>query len=176
LSTLDPKLNPAGLARDVLKYYLEEGQLPKIPDSLPPEYQVQAGVFVSLKKAGQLRGCIGTFEPVRKNLAEEIANNAVCAAVRDPRFPPVSREELPALTVSVDILGSLEPIKSVNELDPKKYGVLVRSGSQSGLLLPDIEGINTVNEQVDIARRKAGIAPGEPVELYRFNVIRHGEK
>jgi len=176
LSALDLNLNPADLAREVLKSYFEDGQPPKIPDILPPEYQIQAGVFVTLKKTGQLRGCIGTFEPLRKNLAEEIAANAVSAAVRDPRFPPVSREELPEITVSVDILGPLKAIKSEKELDPKKYGVLVRSGSQSGLLLPDIDGIDTIGEQVEIARRKAGIAPGRPVELYRFNVTRHGEK
>ncbi len=171
----EPKVGPANLARECLEYYLKEGRLPEMPSSLPPEYEDRAGVFVSLKKAGQLRGCIGTVEPVRENLAEEIAANAVGAAVRDPRFPPVSREELEGLTVSVDILGPMEPIKSENDLDPRQYGVLVRSGSRSGLLLPNLEGIETVEEQLDIARRKAAISPGTPVELYRFKVTRYGE-
>ncbi|MGM0653105.1 MAG: AmmeMemoRadiSam system protein A [Bacillota bacterium] len=169
------KLNPADLARRILDFYLKEGSLPKIPEELPSEYYKRAGVFVSLKKDGQLRGCIGTVEPVRETLAEEIAVNAVSAAVRDPRFPPVSMEELPELSISVDVLGSMERIQSEEELDPKQYGVLVRSGSRSGLLLPNLEGINSVEEQLDIARRKAGILPGQPAELYRFKVTRFGE-
>ncbi len=175
MTTSGPKQNPANLARDFLKYYLEEGRLPAIPDILPPDYQVRSGVFVSLKKKGELRGCVGTIEPVRQNLAEEIAANAVSAAVRDPRFPPVSKEELSELSISVDILCPMERIRSEKELDPKNYGVLVRSGLSSGLLLPDIKGIDTVDEQINIARRKAGIPPGKPVELYRFKVTRYEE-
>lgn len=171
----EEKLNPAELARETLDYYLKEGSLPKISGSLPPEYYSRAGVFVSLKKDGQLRGCIGTVEPVRDNIAEEIAANAVSAAVRDPRFAPVDKEELPSLSVSVDVLGPMERISSEDELDPDQYGVLVRSGSRSGLLLPNLEGINTVKEQLDIARHKAGIMPGQPEELYRFKVTRYGE-
>lgn len=169
------KFSPADLAREVLSHYLQKGSLPEISHSLPSEYQEQAGVFVSLKKGGQLCGCIGTVQPVRKNLAEEIAANAIGAAVRDPRFPPVGIEELGDLSISVDILGPMEKIKSEADLDPKNYGVLVRSGSQSGLLLPDLEGIDSAGEQVDIARRKAGIASGAPVELFRFKVTRYGE-
>ena len=168
-------LNPAILARKVLDFYLKEGFLPEMLGDLPPEFCGRAGVFVSLKKDGQLRGCIGTVEPVRDNLAEEIAANAVGAAVRDPRFSPVEREELSSLSVSVDVLGPMERISSEDELDPHQYGVLVRSGSRSGLLLPNLESINTVDEQLDIARRKAGIMPGQPAELYRFKVTRYGE-
>jgi len=168
-------LNPANLARKTLEFYLKEGSLPKIPKDLPPEYYSRAGVFVSLKKDGQLRGCIGTVEPVRDNLAEEIAVNSVSAAVRDPRFAPIDKEELPSLSVSVDVLGPMERISSEDELDPNEYGVLVRSGSRSGLLLPNLEGVNTVKEQLDIARRKAGIMPGQPADLYRFKVTRYGE-
>lgn len=175
MNSLGPDINPADLARDLLKYYLEKGCLPKLPQPLPPEYDLQAGVFVSLKKGGRLRGCIGTVQPVRKNLAEEIAANVVKASRHDPRFPPVDREELPELTVSVDILGPMEHISNEGDLDPKKYGVLMRCGSRSGLLLPDLEGVDTVNEQLDIVRRKAGIAQDEPVELYRFTVTRYGE-
>lgn len=168
-------ISPDQLARECLEYYLQKGSLPKMPEVLPLEYEARAGVFVSLKKDGQLRGCIGTVEPVRDNLAEEIAANAVSAAVRDPRFPAVSREEMEDITVSVDILGPMEPVKSEKDLDPQKYGVLVRSGSRSGLLLPRLEGINTVEKQVEIARSKAAISPGEPVQLYRFKVTRYGK-
>ncbi len=172
----DQDLHPADLARKVLDHYLKEGHLPKLPDFLPPEYEKRAGAFVSLKKGGQLRGCIGTFEPVRQNLAEEIAANAISAAVHDPRFPPVTKEELPELRFSVDVLSPLEKVSSKAELDAKKYGIMVRSGSRSGLLLPDLEGVDSVDQQIDIARRKAGIAPGERVELYRFKVTRFTEK
>lgn len=172
----DLSIDPADLARKVLEYYLEEGRMPNLPEPLPPEYEMKAGVFVSLKKRGQLRGCIGTFQPVRENLAEEIAANAISAAVHDPRFPPVTKEELPELRFSVDVLSPLEKVSSKAELDAKKYGIMVRSGSRSGLLLPDLEGVDSVDQQIDIARRKAGIAPGERVELYRFKVTRFTEK
>ncbi len=167
--------NPANMAREFIKQYLENGRLPAVPDTLPPDYQAQGGVFVCLKKGKDLRGCIGTVEPVRPNLAEEIAANAVSASIRDPRFPPLSREELSEISVSVDILGPMEPIESEEELDPKKYGVLVRSGLSSGLLLPDIEGVDTARKQVEIARSKAGIPAGKPVDLYRFLVTRYEE-
>jgi len=168
--------NPANLARVYLKHYLEKGRLPELTEPLPAQYQLKSGVFVSLKKEGRLRGCIGTVHPVRANLAEEIAANAVSAAKNDPRFPPVSKEELHDLDISVDILSPMERVRSENDLDPKRYGAMMRSGSRSGLLLPDLEGVDTVDEQLDIIRRKAGIAPGEPVELYRFTVTRYGEK
>lgn len=166
-------LSPVSLARDALRYYLEHHRQMKAPGKLPPELQRRSGAFVSLKKDGALRGCIGTVEPVRDNLAEEIVSNAVSAAVRDPRFPPITLDEVDRVSVSVDILSPLERINSIDELDPVVYGVLVRSGHRSGLLLPDLEGIDTAGEQVDIARRKGGIAPGEPVELYRFTVTRY---
>jgi len=169
-------IDPADLARKVLEYYLEEERMPNLPEPLPPEYEMKAGVFVSLKKGGQLRGCIGTFQPVRENLVEEIAANAVSAAVRDPRFPPVSKVELPELELSVDILGPIEKIETEEELDPEEYGIMVRKGSRTGLLLPDLEGVDTAEQQVDIACRKAGIAPGEKPELYRFKVTRYPEK
>ncbi|MDY6826962.1 MAG: AmmeMemoRadiSam system protein A [Bacillota bacterium] len=172
----NPDFHPPDLARRVLQHYLDKGTIPDLPQSLLSQYKESAGAFVSLKKDGQLRGCIGTIEPVRRNLAEEIAANAVSAAIRDPRFPPVRKEELPELSISVDILSPPERIKNKTDLDPKKYGVIVRSGSRTGLLLPDLEGVDTVEEQLDIARRKAGILPGEPVELYRFKVTRYGEK
>jgi AmmeMemoRadiSam system protein A len=135
--------------------------------------QEKGAAFVCIKKEGNLRGCIGTFKPTRKSLAEEIANNAISAACRDPRFMPVKREELAELEVSVDVLGEPEPVPDESYLDPKKYGVIVESGSRLGLLLPDLEGVDTVDSQVEIARNKAGIRPGEPIKLYRFTVQRY---
>lgn len=168
-------INPAQLARHVLEEYFNDGSLPELPATLPPVFQEKAGAFVSLKKAGALRGCIGTVEPVRKGLAAEIAANAVSAAIRDPRFPPVSAEELPAIDISVDVLSPMEAVAGMDELNPKDYGVLVRSGSRSGLLLPDLEGVDSAEEQVGIARRKAGISPTEPADLFRFTVTRYKE-
>ncbi len=165
--------DPVRLARQALRHYLENGRPPAPPEPLPDELSTRAGAFVSLKKGGELRGCIGTVEPVRKSLAEEIIMNAVSAGVRDPRFAPVRLEEIDELTFSVDVLMPPERIESPAELDPGKYGVLLRSGHRSGLLLPDLEGIDTAAEQIAIARRKAGIGLHEPVELYRFEVRRY---
>jgi len=167
--------NPTKLARSTLEHYFRLGKAPALPDQLSPQLAQKAGAFVSLKKDGMLRGCIGTIEPVRQNLAEEISVNAISAALRDPRFPPLQEEELAALDISVDILSPLEKVENKEELDPRKYGVLVRSGSRSGLLLPDLDGVDSVDEQVLIASRKAGIGSGEPVELFRFTVTRYKE-
>lgn len=164
---------PVQLARQALHHYLEQGCPLPSPEPLPAEFTRQAGAFVSLHKRGELRGCIGTVEPIRENLAEEIIMNAVSAGTRDPRFAPVRLEEMDELLFSVDVLMPPERIKSPAELDPSRYGVLLRSGHRSGLLLPDLEGIDTVDEQVAIARRKAGIGPREPIELYRFEVRRY---
>lgn len=133
----------------------------------------KAGVFVSIKKHGQLRGCIGTTEPTQSNILEEVKQNAISAATRDPRFEPVSVDELADLVYSVDVLKPAEPIAGMEELDPARYGVIVRSGYRTGLLLPNLEGIETAAEQVAIAKKKAGIGPKEPVELERFEVVRH---
>ncbi|MFA5367195.1 MAG: AmmeMemoRadiSam system protein A, partial [Dehalococcoidia bacterium] len=133
----------------------------------------QAGVFVSLKIGGNLRGCIGTFAPERKTVAEEIMANAVRSATRDPRFPAVSPDELASLEYSVDVLTAPEPVASEAELDPKKYGVIVEAGGRRGLLLPDLEGVDTVQYQIEICRAKAGIPTNMPVKLYRFEVKRY---
>jgi AmmeMemoRadiSam system protein A len=160
------------LARDTVEGFVNDGNLPQ-PNELTPEMQEKAGVFVSIKKHGQLRGCIGTFEPKEPNVAEEIINNAVSSAMRDPRFLPVTPEELPDLSYSVDVLTTPEPVEGEEELDPVKYGVIVESGKRRGLLLPDLEGVDTVEKQIDICRQKAGILPDEPVKLYRFEVKRY---
>jgi len=135
--------------------------------------QRKAGVFVSLKKHGSLRGCIGTISPVTKNIAMEIIRNAVSAGVEDPRFPPVREDELDELVYSVDVLGEPEPVADYSELDVKRYGVIVSSGRKRGLLLPDLEGVDTVEKQVEIARKKAGIYNNEKISLQRFEVVRH---
>jgi AmmeMemoRadiSam system protein A len=160
------------LARDTVESYVKEGKLPRLKE-LTPEMKEKAGVFVSIKKHGQLRGCIGTFEPKQQNVAEEIISNAVSSALRDPRFLPVDAEELPDLTYSVDVLTMPEPVESEKELDPGRYGVIVERGKRHGLLLPDLEGVDTVEKQIDICRQKAGILPDEPVKLYRFEVKRY---
>jgi AmmeMemoRadiSam system protein A len=160
------------LARDTVEGFVNDGKLPQ-PNELTPEMKEKAGVFVSIKKHGQLRGCIGTFEPKEPNVAEEIINNAVSSAMRDPRFLPVTPEELSDLSYSVDVLTMPEPVEDEEDLDPVKYGVIVESGKRRGLLLPDLEGVDTVEKQIDICRQKAGILPDEPVQLYRFEVKRY---
>ncbi len=162
----------AKLARETVESYVREGKTPQ-PEELTPEMREKAGVFVSIHKFGELRGCIGTFEPQNKNVAEEIMANAISSATRDPRFPPVAPGELKDLNYSVDVLTKPEPIQSQDQLDPKKYGVIVESGWRRGLLLPDLEGVDSVDYQIDICRQKAGIMPGEPVKLYRFEVKRY---
>ncbi|WP_406677140.1 AmmeMemoRadiSam system protein A [Moorella sp. ACPs] len=163
---------PVRLARQSLEHYLRTGKVLPVPDPLPPELAGRAGAFVSIKKHGSLRGCIGTIGPTRANLAEEIIYNALAAGLEDPRFPPVTVEELPELRYSVDVLSEPEPA-TLADLDPKVYGVIVSCGRRRGLLLPDLEGIDTVEEQVAIARQKGGIGPDEPYQLERFKVTRY---
>lgn len=166
------KLHPvARLAKQTVESYVREGKMPE-PGELAPELRDRAGVFVSIHKHGELRGCIGTFEPSKANVAEEIMTNAVSSATRDPRFPRVAASELDELEYSVDILTQPEPVKDEGQLDAKKYGVIVESGFRRGLLLPDLEGVDSVERQIEICRLKAGIAFDEPVELYRFEVSR----
>ena len=165
------------LARTSLEYYFKMRKQMPLPDTLPDEmYHERAGAFVSLKKFGQLRGCIGTISPVTQNLGEEIVANAMSAALSDPRFSPVSEQELKDIVISVDVLGRAQSIESMDQLDVKRYGVIVTNGCRRGLLLPDLEGVDTVEEQVAIAKRKAGIGEDDEVLLQRFEVIRHCER
>ena len=169
--------------RDFLRQYQEkqsaEAARRKIQEDayvklLPEEMRQRAGVFVSLKKEGQLRGCIGTTSPQEEDIAQEIIANAISACCRDPRFMPVCEEELDMLEYSVDVLKAPEPIASMHELDVKRYGVIVSDGYRSGLLLPDLDGVDTVQEQVRIAKEKAGIAEkAKGITLARFEVVRH---
>lgn len=163
------------LARLALETYVRTGRpLERLPDGLPRELTHRAaGAFVSLHKDGRLRGCIGTIVPTRENVAWEIVQNAVSACARDPRFPAVRPDELDELEYSVDVLGAPEPVDSPAQLDPKAYGVIVSAGQRRGLLLPDLDGVDTVEQQLDIARQKGGIRPGEPYKMERFKVVRH---
>ena len=159
------------LAKETVESYVREGKTPE-PQELTAEMKERAGVFVSLHKHGELRGCIGTFEPTKDNVAEEIIANAISSSTRDPRFPPVVASELEDLEYGVDILTEPEPVTDMSQLDHRTYGVIVESGSKKGLLLPDLEGVDSVEEQIVICRLKAGISVGEPVRLYRFQVRR----
>ena len=160
------------LARRTIETFVKEGKVIEPPKELSPEMKEKAGVFVSLHRQGTLRGCIGTFAPTAENVAQEVIRNAVESSSRDPRFPPVGKGELADLEISVDVLTDPVPVKSAQELDAKKYGVIVKSGPRKGLLLPDLSGVNTPEEQIAICRKKAWIAEDEPVELFRFEVRR----
>lgn len=160
------------LAREAVESYVVLGEQvapPPEPEGLLGE---RAGVFVSIKREGELRGCIGTLQPFEANVASEIIRNAIASASRDPRFPPVCRAELPSLTYSIDILSLSEPVDDACQLDPKRYGVIVEAGGRKGLLLPDLEGVESAEAQLEIARRKAGIPPGTTVKIRRFTVRR----
>ena len=166
------------LARRTIETYVRTGKRIPPPAEPTPEMRQRAGAFVSLHRGGELRGCIGTIAPVEENLAEEIIQNAISAATRDPRFPSITPGELEGLDVKVDVLSEPEPIAGPEELDPKRYGLIVQSTAQPwkrGLLLPDLEGIDTVEQQVHWTRvHKAGIRdPDEPVEMFRFEVRRY---
>ena len=162
------------LARASLESYILRRETIPVPDDLPPEMLAQkAGAFVSIHKAGRLRGCIGTILPTTDSVAKEIIQNAISASTRDPRFDPITPEELPLLDINVDVLGEPEQIDSPADLNVKKYGVIVSSGMKRGLLLPDLDGIDTVEQQIDIARRKGGIDDNEEIKLQRFEVVRH---
>ncbi len=166
------------LARKAVETFVLTDSQIKPPENPSGLLKERAACFVSIKTLdGDLRGCIGTIEPARQTLAEELIANAINAATRDPRFMPVSASELPHLRYSVDILSASEPAR-FEELDPAVYGVIVEdeSGLRRGLLLPDIEGVDSAEKQVEIASRKAGIPPGTTVKLWRFRVQRFRER
>jgi len=175
------------LAKEVVENYIKERKIISIPEDFPKEFlEKRAGTFVTIEKNGNLRGCIGTYLPIRKNIAEEVISNAIAAATEDWRFGPVSKEELPYLSYTVYILSEPELVKDLKELDPKKYGIIVKtipispSGdvvfnghfvSKSGLLLPDLKGIETIEQQISIACQKGGIDLSiEKILIYKFTV------
>ena len=164
------------LAKNTIDLYIRDGKVyqPSAEELTDEMRNDRAGAFVSIHEDGDLRGCIGTIAPTRDTLAEEIISNAISASTRDPRFPAITVPELEHLSISVDVLGKAEPVSSYDELDVKRYGVIVEKGFRRGLLLPDLEGVDTVEYQVYIAKRKAGIGENEDgVQMYRFEVIRH---
>ena len=162
------------LARAAVEAWVLRRERVPVPKGLPEEMLTgRAGTFVSLHRHGRLRGCIGTIMATEETIAAEIIQNAISACSRDPRFSPVTPDELSSLEISVDVLGELESIGSPEELDVKRYGVVVSHGRKRGLLLPNLDGVDTVEEQICIARQKGGIREGEPYRLQRFEVVRH---
>jgi AmmeMemoRadiSam system protein A len=161
----------------VVETFVKEGKVTPTPDNPSDLLNQRAGCFVSIKTlAGELRGCIGTIEPAKDTLAEEIILNAISAATRDPRFAPVREDELPELKYSVDVLSQPESVK-LEDLNPAIYGVIVedKNGARRGLLLPNLKGIVTAEQQVEIASRKAGITAGDEIKLWRFRAERYPE-
>ncbi|BBE32040.1 hypothetical protein OSSY52_21810 [Tepiditoga spiralis] len=158
----------------VIENYIKNGIKINIDNNLPEELFIRkAGCFVTLHNSdGSLRGCIGTIEPVYENLAKEIRENAISAATTDPRFPAVSINELEDIQVTVDILSQLEYVEDTEELDPSYYGIVVESGWRRGVLLPDLEGIDSIEKQIKVAKMKAGIYGNEPLDIYKFSVER----
>lgn len=174
LSIRNNEDNYVKLARTSLEYYIKNHKVLKTPNDLDRKLlDNQAGVFVSLKKDGMLRGCIGTIVSTTDSIADEIINNAISAGTKDPRFEAITEDELPEIVYSVDVLGEAEAINSIDELDAKKYGVIVTKGNRRGLLLPNLEGVNTPKEQIEIALSKAGIKESENFSIQRFEVVRH---
>ncbi len=156
------------LAKNTVFSFIKDDKRIKTDNNLPKDFNRRAGVFVSIFNKNDLRGCVGTFLPTQKNIAEEIVSSAI-SACQDTRFLPLQEKELPFLSFEVYILDKPEPVKDIKELNPKKYGILIRSFNKSGLLLPDLEGIDNTNQQIDIAARKAGIDLNEEeITIYKF--------
>jgi AmmeMemoRadiSam system protein A len=170
---IDTEHTLVSLARQAIRHYLTTGEHLIPIEEISIEWQRPAGIFVSLKRQGELRGCIGTCVATQPSLIQEIIQNAVGAATADPRFPPVTLDDLEDIAISIDVLTPPEKVEGEEQLDPKRYGVIVRAGEYGAVLLPDIPQVTTVERQVAIARRKAGICPDEPVEIYRFEVTRY---
>ena len=161
------------LARRTIEEYAKNDEKIVPPEDLPAELLDEAGAFVTIEKDGNLRGCIGTTQPTAVDFAQEIIDNAIKAGFNDPRFSPIKEEELDKLTYKVDKLEEPEEIESKDQLDPKKYGLIVKKGHSTGLLLPDLEGVNSVEKQLEIAKRKAGLPQEAEVDLMRFEVTRY---
>jgi AmmeMemoRadiSam system protein A len=163
------------LAKSAVENYVKEGKVISLPAALPKELLTRrAGTFVTIEKNDKLRGCIGTYLPTKENIAKEVISNAIAAATKDDRFGPVQKEELPKLSYAVYILSEPELVKNVKELNPKKFGIIVQSGFKSGLLLPDLEGVDTIEQQISIACQKGGIDPtSEPIAIYKFTAKKY---
>lgn len=169
-------MNPySQLAKLAVERFIEKREIISPPKDLPKEFfERKAGIFVTIEKNKKLRACIGTYLPTKENIAKEIIRNAIAAATEDYRFGPVQKEELPYLSYIVYILSKPEPVEDVKELNPKKYGIIVKTNFKSGLLLPDLEGVDTVEKQIYIACQKAGINPTrEKISIYKFTVEKY---
>ena len=160
------------LAIRSVQHHIEKGRPLPWPDPLPEAMETQAGTFVSIKKNSLLRGCIGTIQPKYANLAEEVIRNSIKAASEDPRFPSIEKKELDQLTISVDVLTAPEKIDDPSSLEVKRYGLIVRHKGRQGLLLPDLENIKSVDQQLKVCLKKGGIKESDPYELFRFEVKR----
>jgi len=180
------------LAKQAAENYIKEKKIISPPEDLPKEFLTRkAGTFVTIEKSGELRGCIGTYLPTKENIAKEIISNAVAAATEDYRFGPISKEELPYLSYAVYILSEPELVKDISELNPKKFGIIIKTVpitspdgtdvvfnghfmAKTGLLLPDLKGLDTIEKQISIACQKGGIDPKrEKIILYKFTVEKH---
>lgn len=161
------------IAKESVELFIRSGKVLEVVETpeLKEYFLIKKACFVTLKIYGKLRGCIGTIHPTQSNLVKEVIKNSISASTNDPRFQPVTLDELSNLTYSVDVLEPMELVSSLDELDPKKYGIYIKSDFRSGLLLPDIEGIDTIEEQLEITKLKAGIK-NEDFKIYRFEVIR----
>jgi AmmeMemoRadiSam system protein A len=173
LDALAPQV--LALARDAVERYVRSGLVAERPPDAPEALSRPSGVFVTLRVRGRLRGCVGTLAPARADAAAEIVACAIAAASTDPRFPPVRPDELTDLHYEVDVVGFVETVAGPGELDPKVYGVLVEAEGRRGVLLPDLEGVESVERQIEIARAKAGLAADVVVRLSRFRVHRFVE-
>lgn len=163
------------LAKEAVEKYLQQRKIMALPENLPAEFlNRRAGIFVTIFKDKELRGCIGTYLPVRDNIAQETVYNAIAAATEDFRFLPIQTDELPYLNYAVSILSEPIPIKDTSKLNPKKFGIIVKTGAKTGLLLPDLPGIETLEKQISIACQKAGIDPQtEKISIYKFAVEKY---
>ncbi len=167
------------LARLAVETFVKTGEVIDSPADCPPALlSKKSGVFVTLKKNNRLRGCIGTYLPTMNNLAKEIIRSAVRAATADPRFPRLQTRELPSLHYTVSLLSSPQPVKTLEELNPKEYGIIVQDSSgKTGLLLPNVEEVETVLQQIAIACQKAGINPSaENISLWKFKTQQYSEE
>jgi AmmeMemoRadiSam system protein A len=156
------------LGRRAIETYLRSRQLIEPPEPIPIEWQAPSAAFVTLRKHGEMRGCVGSTQPTEATAAHELIRYAIASAVRDPRFDPVRLDEVPQLTIRVQLLGPAEPITDISHLDPASYGIVVRSGERQALLLPGIEEIHTPEQQLRAACQKAGIDPHAALQLERF--------
>ena len=163
------------LATQAVHHFLSKGKPLPCPSPVPKSMIGQSGAFISIKKKinHELRGCIGTISPNQDNLAKEIIQNAVNAATRDPRFKAVTIEELDQLRFSVDVLTPLVPVDSLEQLNPRQYGLSIKYKECQGILLPNLEGIDNVQNQIDICLKKGNISKKVPYQMYRFEVKRY---